>query len=160
MTYHTPLPRPAHKPQPRLARVAITLQLADARSDLLVRHIRLLRDCVAVSQKRWDFVIEAAAVLPAEMQLLCAFHDVDFGVRSAISVITTAFDCHVPGPDASVWSNKCEVVEIAAAVVPLRRTFVEAAPVRAGLVEKASDWPLSSTHMGTVQSRFLGVGVA
>ena len=73
MTYHMPLPLPARKSPDYPCHVAITLRLTDGRSDLLVRHIRLLRDCVALSQRRCDFVIQAAAVLPAEMHLLCAF---------------------------------------------------------------------------------------
>lgn len=160
MTYYTPLSRPASKPSDYPCYMAITLRLGDTSSDLLVRHVRLLRDCVALAQKRWGFVIEAAAVLPSELQLLCLFPNADMGAGGAMRLITTAFDHHVPRHDASVWANNSETIEIPAAVVPLRRTFVEAAPVRAGLVKVARDWPYSSAHSDTAQSSDLGVAVA
>ncbi|AGI69399.1 hypothetical protein OAN307_c39710 [Octadecabacter antarcticus 307] len=159
MTYHSALLSLAHKSPLLPCHIAITLRLADAGDDLLVRHVRLLRDCVAVSQKRWGFVINAAAVLPAEMQLLCAFYDADHGVRSAIGLITKTFDRHVSGDSRSVWSDKSEVTALSPAAAPSRRSFVEAAPVRAGLVRNDCDWPYSSAHVDTVQSGDIGVAV-
>ncbi len=160
MTYHAPLSRPATQPSVYPCYMAITLRLGDPSSDLLVRHVRLLRDCVAPAQQRWGFLIEAAAVLPAELQLLCMFPDAEMGTGDAIRLISTAFDRHVPGQVGSVWSDNSEVIEISAATAPLRRTFVEAAPVRAGLAKTASDWPYSSAHSSTAQSSDLGVAVA
>lgn len=160
MTHHAPIPRPAPIP----AHVAVTLRLADASDDLLVRHVRLLRDCVALAQQRWGFGIEAAVVLPSEVQLLCSFSDADFGVRGAIRLITTAFVRHLPGEGTrshdEVWAGASELIEITPPVVALRRTFIEAAPVRLGLVKQAQDWPFSSAHTGTAQASDMGVAVA
>jgi putative transposase len=155
-----PLQSPAHKSHDYPCHVAITLRLESGQSDLLVRHISLLRDCVALSQRRWNFVIQAAAVLPAEMHLLCAFGGGHHDARGAIRLITSTFDRHVSDHCASVWSDTCEVIEVSSRVAQLRRGFVEAATVRAGLVSNVCDWPYSSAHMDTAQSDDMGVAVA
>lgn len=152
MTYHAPPPRPAF--------VAITLRLTDPSSDLLVRHVRLLRDCVALAQQRWDFGIEAAVVLPNELQVLGSFADDQFGVGGAIRLIQSAFVHHLPESVGNIWEGEAEVLELSSPVVALRRTFMEAAPVRAGLVQSAQDWPFSSAHRHVVQGTETGVAVA
>lgn len=138
MTLHAPIPRPAC--------VAVTLRLRDPSSDLLIRRVRLLRDCVALAQQRWTFTVEAACVLPAEVQLLCAFRDREFGVGGAIRLIRSSFLRHAGLDDRTLWDGEADVLEISAPVVSLRRTFTENAPVRAGLVKAAEDWPYSSIH--------------
>ena len=138
----------------------MTFRLANASDDLLVRQVRLLRDCVALAQQRWGFTIDAAVVLPNEMQLLCLFQDANFGTRGAIKLICSAFEHHSPRNETNVWAAETEVIEISGAVAPLRRTFVEAAPVRAGLVKAAADWPYSSAHKRTAQGDEMGVAVA
>ncbi|MBT8410845.1 MAG: hypothetical protein KJP02_03475 [Octadecabacter sp.] len=152
MTYHAPLPRPAY--------AAITLRLTDPSSDLLVHHVRLLRDCVALAQQRWDFGIEAAVVLPNELQLLGSFPDDQFGVGGAIRLIQSAFVRHLPESVDNIWEGEAEVLELLQPVVALRRTFMELAPVRAGLVRSAQDWPYSSAHRNVVQGTARGVAVA
>lgn len=156
MTHYAPIPR--FPPVP--AHVSITMRLADQTDDLLVRHVRLLRDCVAVSQSRWSFGIEAAVVLPNQMFLLCSFPDAQFGIRSAMHLITKAFSRHLPEGVDAIWCKSNEMIEVAPAVVPLRRTFIEAAPVRAGLVKRPEDWPFSSAHVGVALASEMGVAVA
>lgn len=156
MTRYAPIPRPDPVP----AHVAITLSLADASSDLLVRHVRLLRDCVALSQQRWGFGIDAAVVLPNTMHLLCGFSDAEFGVGGAVRLIKSAFARHVPGASPEIWADDTEVLEIPTAVVSLRRSFMENAPVRAGLVKRAEDWPYSSAHRMDVLAGPMGAEVA
>ncbi len=160
MTQYAPIPRPTSDPSFLPAHVAITLRLADGGDDLFVRHIRLLRDCVALAQQRWQFDILAAVVLPNEIQLLCAFPDAEFGVNGAIRVVQSGFARHVPGGSIDLWSEASEVIEIAPAVVELRQEFMEAAPVRLGLVKRAQDWPFSSAHKGELQGTDMGVAVA
>lgn len=160
MTYHIPQTRPAVPSIDSISHVSITLRLADQSSDGLVRHIRLFRDCVALAQRQCGFTVEAAAVLPSEAHLLCAFPDADFGVRNSISLIVTSFDRHMPTHEGSVWAAETEIIEISKAVVALRRTFIEAAPVRAGLVKSAADWPYSSLQADTLQGSQMGVAVA
>lgn len=160
MSYHTPFPRPVPMSSPVCAHVAITLRLADASDDLLVRHVRLLRDCVALAQQRWGFEVEAAVVLPGEVQMLCLFDDVKFGVGGGIKLICTAFARHVPGDGTGIWSDDSDVLEIAPPVAALRRAFIENAPVRAGLAKTAADWPYSSAHRAALQGSQLGAVVA
>lgn len=130
-----------------------------------MRHVRLLRDCVALAQKRWNFGIEAAVVLPAELQLLCLFDDVDMGVRGTATLIRSAFLHHIP-QDAvredqrMIWEEDIESVQISPAVVALRRTFMEGAPVRAGLAKTPLDWPYSSAQRASGQGSDMGVAVA
>lgn len=160
MSVYTPIPRSAPVQMPAPAHVVISLKLADPASDMLVRHVRLLRDCVALAQQRWGFEIDAAAVLPSEVMLLCGFDDAQFGVSGAIRLIQTAFARHaLDGLDVE-WSNESEVIEISPAVVPLRRAYIEDAPVRAGLVQSAVDWPYSSAQSVNGQAADLGVAVA
>ncbi|MDB4213644.1 hypothetical protein N9741_02105 [Octadecabacter sp.] len=160
MSYQAPIPRP----HPLSSHVSITLRLASASDDLLIRHVRLLRDCVRLSQQRWGFGIEAAVVLPSEVQLLCTFPDPEFGVRGALRLITTAFSCHVPGnlqgDHDAIWSDTTEIIEIANSVAALRSRFIEDAPVRAGLVKCPEDWPYSSANKKTSQASDMGVAVA
>lgn len=160
MTYHSPNPNSAPCRPPVPAQVSITLRLADCGSDVLTRHVRLLRDCVALAQQRWGFTIEAAVVLPAEMQMICAFDDSTFGVSGAVTLIRSAFDRHLPSADGSVWAKKFETLILSPAAAASRRAFVEHAPVRAGLVTRAEDWPFSSVHRDAAQSADLGVDVA
>ncbi len=160
MTHYISHPILGYEPAARPAHVAITLRLSDPSDDVLVRHVRLLRNCVALSQKRWDFTIDAAVVLPNEIQLLCAFRDAEVGVHGAVSMITRTFDRHVPGLRRSVWDDIGELLEIPEELVALRREFIEAAPVRSGLAKSAQDWPYSSAHIGTVQGGDLGAAVA
>ncbi|MGJ8624793.1 MAG: hypothetical protein ACSHW1_18785 [Yoonia sp.] len=160
MTYHIPHPFLNFEPSVRPASVAITLHLADPSDDVLVRHVRLLRDCVASAQKRWDFTVDAAAVLPNELHLLCAFRDADIGVNGAIMQIARAFDRHLPGARRSVWADAGEALEVPEELVFLRRDFIEGAPVRAGLVHDARDWPYSSAHLTTIQGHDFGAAVA
>jgi putative transposase len=140
------------------------MRLASASDDLLIRHVRFLRDCVGLSQQRWGFGIEAAVVLPSEVQLLCSFPDPEFGVRGALRLITTAFARQVPGvlqgDHDAIWSDNTEIIEITHSVVALRSRFIENAPVRAGLVKCPEDWPYSSANKKTSQASDMGVAVA
>lgn len=160
MTHLAPIPRPSFE----TSHVSVTLRLADGSDDLLIRHVRLLRDCVALAQARWGFGVEAAVVLPTEVQLLCSFSDGQFGVRGAIRLITAAFARHVPGEmsgqSTDIWSDTTEITEVGTGGVAMRRRFIEQAPVRAGLAKRAEDWPYSSANKGMAQASDMGVAVA
>lgn len=146
---------------PERAYVAVTMRLADRSSDLLVRHVRILRDCVASAQKRWVFDIEAAVVLPGELHLLCDFPDVQFGVSGAVRMISRSFARHAPAPvgPENIWCSDSEVVEIPDDSVGLRIDMIENEPVRAGLVKMAADWPYSSAQKGVAQAGRIGLEI-
>lgn len=150
MSYQAPIPRPV----PLSSHVSVTMRLA----------VRLMRDCVGLSQQRWGFGIEAAVVLPSEVQLLCSFPVSEFGVCGALRLITTAFARHVPGvlqgDHDAILSDNTEIIEITHSVVALRSRFIENAPMRAGLVKCPEDWLYSSANKKTSQSSDMGVAVA
>ena len=160
MTLHTPYPRPHTPLQSVPSYVSATLRLSDPSSDVLVRHVRLLRNCVALAQQRWGFEIEAASILPNEMHLLCAFDDQDFAIGAALKLIAVSFARHLPDASAEIWADTSEVTEIATAMVQLQRIQIENAPVRARLVQTARDWPYSSVHTAQVGTSDLGAVVA
>ena len=73
-----------------------TVRLADQSSDLLVRHIDLLRDAVTLTRHKWPFVIESAVVLPNRLHMIWTLsdHDADYGKRW--KMIKTTFNRHLP----------------------------------------------------------------
>lgn len=144
---------------PRPTPVTLKFTLKDRRSDLLVKEVQLLRDCVALAQKHWDFTLDAAVVLPAQMQLLGVFNTGEFGIRQAVASISSAFQAHCSA-DAPVWENAGEFKMLEWEALPLRRAFIEAAPVRLGLVDDPADWAFSSAQRTLPQARALGVAVA
>lgn len=122
--------------------VAVTMALADPASDLLVRRLSLLRDCVALARRRSGVEIDTAAVLPAEMHLLCRLLPGE-EPDPALRVIRAGFARHA-GQDGPVWDSAFSIAEVPAAALGARRRFLLAAPVRAGLARAPGDWPYSS----------------
>lgn len=136
-------------PDPDISRthhVSVTLRLADPRSDLLIRHVALLRDCVALAQHRYPFAIEAACVLPAELQMLChlpAGEDMSPRLR----LIRSAFARHATADGTTrIWEGGPEISQVPRSALENRARFVTQAPVLAGLVGRAEDWAYSSLH--------------
>ncbi|WP_296420389.1 hypothetical protein [Pseudooctadecabacter sp.] len=158
MTLYSPQPRPVVD-APRPVPVAMKFTLRDTTSDLLLREVRLLRDCVASARTRWDFDVEAAVVLPAQMQLLAVFNTGEFGMRQAMALIQTTFRTHLDLP-RGLWEGAAHLTRLEWEAMPLRRAFIEAAPVRMGLVQDPGDWPYSSAQRSVPQGRALGVLVA
>jgi len=139
--------------------VALRFTASDQWSDALVRNVQLIRYCVAAVQRQWDFDIEAAVVLPAEMQLLATFQAGEYGIAQAAALIQGTFDGHVIG-DWCGWSGPALTTNVDRVAIPLRRAFIEAAPVRMGLVDDPSDWAYSSAHRRQTQVDALGAAVA
>jgi len=129
---------------PFFTHFAVTMRLADATSDLLVRHISLLRDCVALARLRTGAEIDTATVLPAEMHLLCRLLPGE-DPGPTLRAIQVGFARHA-GADGPVWDREMTLAEVPAAAIAGRRRFLLGAPVRAGLVRDPGDWPYSSLH--------------
>lgn len=131
---------------PRFTHVAVTLRLADPASDLLIRQIALLRDCVALGQHRFPFEIDTACVLPAELQMLCHLPDGD-DMAPRLRLIRSAFARHATDRDsAHLWERSGEQAVVPVSGLDSRRAFILNAPVRAGLVLRPEDWAYSSLH--------------
>ncbi|KPP89567.1 MAG: transposase [Rhodobacteraceae bacterium HLUCCA08] len=131
---------------PRLTHVAVTLRLADPASDLLVRRIALLRDCVALARHRYPFEIAAACILPSEFHLLCRLPE-DAPMAPRLRLIRSAFARHCgAGDSAALWDPTVQEAIVPDTMLAARTRAVLDAPVRAGLVQRAEDWAWSSLH--------------
>jgi len=126
--------------------IAVTLRLADPRSDLLIRRLPLLRDCVALSRQRWPFDILAACVLPAEVHMLCRL-PAGHSMTHANRMICRAFARHADAGSAQLlWDGDGQESPVPPAAVAMGCRFLLDAPVRARLVPVGADWPYSSHH--------------
>lgn len=109
-----------------------------------MREVLLLRDCIEVSKKQWKFEIQAAVILPAQMQLLGAFEVGIYGIEQAMAVIQHTFERHLPEGNRMVWDGPAALTMLEWSAAPIRARFIEAAPVRARLVDRPSDWRFST----------------
>ena len=135
-----------------------TVRLQDARADLLVRHVDVLRDATRLCGKRWPFGIPAAVVLPNQLHMIWTLPAGDAEIGKRWRLIKTGFSRHVPAPDyippsharrgdKGIWQRGFWEHLISDQDDFDRHAHViRAAPVEAGLVTRASDWPYSSLH--------------
>ena len=148
------------------ATVFFTVNLADQRSDLLVREVDLLREAVRVTRAERPFRIEAWVELPDHLHAVWTLPagDADYAVRwGAIKARFTRSlrdGCRVGWNltlrksrskvrkgDAGIWQRRfwehhIRGEEDFAACVGYCHTN----PVKHGLVERPRDWPWSSVH--------------
>lgn len=106
----------------------------------------LLRDCIEVAKKQWEFEVRAAVVLPAQMQLLGVFDVGLCEIKQALTTIQSTFERHLPVQQADLWGEPVALTLLEWSAVPLRTTFIEAAPVRARLVDHPSEWRFSTAY--------------
>jgi len=135
-----------------------TVRLQDARSDLLIRHIDLLRDATRLCRKRWPFTIPAAVVLPSQLHMIWALPDGDAEVSKRWRIIKSGFSRHIPAPahlpesharrgNKGIWQRGFwEHLIRDRDDFERHAHLIRAAPVQAGLVKRASEWPYSSLH--------------
>ena len=135
-----------------------TVRLQDARSDLLVRHIDLLRDATRLCRKSWPFTIPAAVVLPSQLHMIWALPDGDAEVSKRWRIIKSGFSRHIPAPahlpesharrgDKGIWQRGFwEHLIRDRDDFERHAHLIRAAPVQARLVKRASEWPYSSLH--------------
>ncbi len=133
-----------------------TARLQNPASDLLVQEIDLLRSATRLCMKRWPFEIAAAVVLPNQTHMIWSLPagDADFSKRWRL--IKSTFSRHVASPDyisssqrrrgeKGIWQRRFwEHVIRDIADYDRHMHVIATAPVQAGLVKKASDWPYGS----------------
>jgi putative transposase len=136
----------------------ISARLEDRASTLLVDQIDLLRAAVRLCQKRWPFIIEAAVVLPAAVQMIWTLPPGDCDAATRWRLIRSAFARHVEGPataypdkatrgNMGVWQRRFDGHLIGdPADLQAHRTQIMMSPLRAGLVTHILDWPYASVH--------------
>ncbi|WP_019955455.1 REP-associated tyrosine transposase [Yoonia vestfoldensis] len=129
-----------------------TVRLHDQTCDLLTARIGLLRDVVRLCQKQAPFRIDAAVILSAEMHMIWTLPAGDADFPGRWRMIKSTFARHVPVPGdmttgTGIWARGCKHHPIRAeADFALHMHLIATAPVRAGLVRRATDWPYASWH--------------
>ena len=130
-----------------------TVRLRDTGSDLLTRHIELLRLSVRLCQFRHPFVIDDAVVLPDRIHTIWTLPPGDTDVAVRWRTIKSTFVQHLPhhpaltAPRSAIWqrghwgypvTTLADMVEC--------RDLIRRAPVRAGLVDDPRDWPYTTEN--------------
>lgn len=135
-----------------------TVTLRNRRSDLLVRHINLLRDTVRATRERHPFHIDAWVVLPDHMHCVWTLPegDPDFALRW--KVIKFAFSKRLPKTEVltatqrsrgerGIWQRRYWEHLIRDERDYRRHVdYVHLNPLKHGWVTHIADWPFSSFH--------------
>ena len=150
-----------------------TVNLADRRRDLLVRHIDDLRAVTRSVQQRHPFNIVATVVLPDHLHAIWTLPvgDADYPLRWAL--IKSAFSRALPKTEAihpgrvqkrerGIWQRRYWEHQIRDDADLQRHVdYIHNNPVKHGHAQCATDWPYSSIHRfmreGLVKSGW-GVG--
>ena len=128
--------------------VYLAARLAERASSDLTRDIDLLRVAIRLAMARWPFDVRAASVLPAGLHMIWRLPEGDSDVTARWRMMTATLARHLPAAPlraAELWQG------------PVRQHLIQGAedfraceahclmaPVRAGLVTRAQDWPHSS----------------
>ncbi|MDO9619471.1 MAG: transposase [Pseudomonas sp.] len=134
-----------------------TLTLKDRRSDLLVRHIDLLRDALRQVKRRRPFTLSAVVVMPDHVHLLLQLPETDTNYSARLRDFKMLFvkalraagepiRSGVRG-DAGIWQARFwehtirDERDLAAHI-----DYIHFNSVKHGHVSRAVDWPYSSFH--------------
>ncbi len=135
-----------------------TVRLHDQTSDLLVSHIELLRNATRLCRKSWPFEIDAAVVLPNKAHMIWTLPEGDADFSKRWRMIKSTFSRHAPQPDyvppnharrgeKGIWQRRFwEHLIRDDDDLATHMHLIRSAPLHAGLVSRASDWPFSSLH--------------
>ncbi|HEX5127253.1 MAG TPA: transposase [Rhodocyclaceae bacterium] len=150
-----------------------TVTLRDRRSDLLVRHVDLLRDAVAAAKAKRAFTIDAMVVMPDHVHAIWTLPEDDHDYSGRWRLIKSAFvrglaKSGVPiarnaRGEADVWQRRFWEHTIRDdADFERHADYIHFNPVKHGYVSSPADWPHSSIHRYVEQgllSRDWGAGV-
>lgn len=150
-----------------------TVQLRDTEQDLLVREIDLLRQVTGLCLRRWPCKIEAAVILPNKLHMIWALPQGDAAYCLRWRFIKSTFARHVPEPQSGdrpcirtldrhhIWKRRFWEHAIRdKADYDRHLHLMTSAPVDAGLVGRASDWPYASWAKGGNSARSVQPQVA
>jgi putative transposase len=135
-----------------------TVNLADRKSDLLVREIETLRDVVRAVREKKPFHIDAWVVLPEHMHCVWTLPPGNSDYVSRWKDIKIAFSKRIPATEnltevqkqlreRGIWQRRYwehtirDERDFAAHV-----DYCHINPFKHGLVEAVRDWPFSSFH--------------
>ena len=138
-----------------------TVNLHDRSSDLLIREVGLLRDCVRATRERHPFHIDAWVVLPEHMHCLWTLPagDVDFARRWRIIKASFSRRISVCMPQSAdqrrergIWQRRYwEHLIRDEADYQRHFDYIHINPLKHGHVRQVSDWPYSSFHRAVRQ---------
>jgi putative transposase len=135
-----------------------TLTLADRSSDLLVRHIDLLRSAYAFVQQRYPFETIAVCILPDHVHALWTLPDGDADYSKRWSLIKGRFSRGLAEPatrssskiikrDKGIWQRRFWEHAIRDEDDLARHVnYIHFNPVKHSLVTRVCDWPHSTFH--------------
>ena len=135
-----------------------TLNLQDRRSDLLVRHVAILRAAARKVIRDHPFTIEAMVVLPDHLHALWRLPDGDNDYAMRWRLIKSGFSRRLePGHSAgyrrgtkrerTVWQRRYWEHRIRNDHDYARHIdYIHLNPVKHGYTDQPSDWPWSSIH--------------
>ena len=135
-----------------------TVNLADRRSDPLVREVDRLRDVVRAVRQQRPFHIDAWVVLPDHMHCLWTLPDDDADYSGRWKTIKATFSRHLPTGEArsgsriakgerGIWQRRFWEHTIRdERDYATHIDYIHFNPVRHCLVEEVSRWPFSSFH--------------
>ncbi|MGK9064486.1 REP-associated tyrosine transposase [Stutzerimonas chloritidismutans] len=135
-----------------------TVNLRNRRSDLLVRHIDLLRKTVRATRERHPFHIDAWVVLPDHMHCVWTLPDDDADFALRWKVIKFSFARRLPKTEVltatqrsrgerGIWQRRYwEHLIRDERDYRHHVDYVHLNPLKHGWVTRVSDWPYSSFH--------------
>ena len=135
-----------------------TVNLAERRTDLLVRHIDALREAMREVRRGRPFRIDAFVVLPDHLHAIWTLPEGDDDFATRWMLIKTGFSRHVPADERrspsrrrrderGIWQRRYwehairDDGDFAAHV-----DYVHFNPVKHGFVVDPSGWPYSTVH--------------
>ncbi|MBB3104137.1 REP-associated tyrosine transposase [Azomonas macrocytogenes] len=135
-----------------------TVTLRDRQSDLLTRHIDLLRSTVKATKARHPFYIDAWVVLPEHMHCLWTLPagDADFALRWKVIKFAFAKRLPITEPrpaalikrgERGIWQRRYwEHLIRDERDYERHFDYIHFNPVKHGYVTRVGDWPYSSFH--------------
>jgi putative transposase len=134
-----------------------TLTLRDRRSDLLVRHVDLLRTVVANVKAARPFAIDAMVVMPEHLHAIWTLPADDGDYSGRWRAIKSGFVRALKNNDINIYSNargEADVWQTRFWEHTIRDErdlnkhvdYIHYNPVKHGYTKRPSDWPHSSIH--------------
>ncbi len=135
-----------------------TVNLQDRQSDLLVRHVDLLRQIVRDVRRAHPFEIIAMVVLPEHIHAIWRLPEGDADYPLRWSQIKAGFSRGLPPGEPltpsriakrerGIWQRRYWEHQIRDETDLARHVdYIHINPVKHGHVERAADWPYSSIH--------------
>ncbi|WP_375209475.1 REP-associated tyrosine transposase [Hyphomonas jannaschiana] len=132
-----------------------TLNLRDRRSDLLVRHVDLLRESWREVSRARPFETLAAVILPDHMHMVVSLPESDADYPARLRLLKSGFTRRLPEDaksegrkgERNVWQRRYWEHAIRdEADLEAHVNYVHYNPVKHGHVAEMDDWPYSTWH--------------